>query len=129
MGTFLKGHQGQDQGRGRVLYDLLCVIPSLRNKVEYKNNFPFTNKTSIDPIHLTSSSEYYWLRHTGGQCHCALFCEVRMLGHAAFTRKPIAHQHGERGTVAACDVRARGQYWIFSNPCYYNLIGKRNFIE
>ena len=26
-----------------------------------------------------------------------LFSEVRILGDAAFTRKPIAHQHGERG--------------------------------
>ena len=26
-----------------------------------------------------------------------LFSEVRILGDAAFTCKPIAHQHGERG--------------------------------
>ena len=40
------------------------------------------------------------MRHTGGQCHCALFSEVRILGDAVLTRKPIVHQHGERGTVA-----------------------------
>ena len=50
------------------------------------------------------------MRHIGGQCHCALFSEVRILGDATFTQKPkIANQNGERGTVAACDVRARGQ--------------------
>ena len=48
------------------------------------------------------------MRHIGGQCHCALFSEVRILGDATFTQKPkIANQNGERGTVAACDVRAR----------------------
>ena len=47
--------------------------------------------------------------HFGGQCHCALFSEVRILSDAAFTLKPIDHQNGERGIVAACDVRARGQ--------------------
>ena len=41
---------------------------------------------------------------------CALFSEVRILGDAAITRKPFDHQNGERGAVAACDVRARGQY-------------------
>ena len=45
------------------------------------------------------------MRHTG---HCALFSEVRILGDAAFTRKLIANQNGERGAVAVCDVRARG---------------------
>ena len=39
--------------------------------------------------------------------NCALFSEVRILGDAAFTRKPIDHQNGERGTVAACDKQAR----------------------
>ena len=43
------------------------------------------------------------MRHFGVQCHCVLFSEVRIL---EFTRKPIAHQNG---TVAACDMRARGQ--------------------
>ena len=41
------------------------------------------------------------MRHTGGQCYCALFSKVRIY---------IAHQNGERGTVAACDVHARVQY-------------------
>ena len=45
----------------------------------------------------------------GGQCHLALFSEAHILGDAAFTGKPIAHQNGKCGTVAACDVRARGQ--------------------
>ena len=50
------------------------------------------------------------MHHVGGQCHYAIFSEVRIVGNAAFTRKPsIDHQNGERGTVAACDVRARGQ--------------------
>ena len=35
---------------------------------------------------------------------------VCILGNAAFTRKPNAHQNGECGTVVTCDVRARGQY-------------------
>ena len=42
--------------------------------------------------------------------HCVLFGEVRILGDAAFTHKPINHQSGEYDTVAAYDVRARGQY-------------------
>ena len=50
------------------------------------------------------------MRNTGGQCHCTLFSEVRILGDAAFTRKPIYHQNGECDTVAASDVHARGQY-------------------
>ena len=49
------------------------------------------------------------MRQFGGQCLCALFSEVRILGHAASTRKPIDHQNSEHGTVAAWDVRARGQ--------------------
>ena len=49
--------------------------------------------------------------HIGGQCHCGLFSEVRILGDAAFTRKPIDHQNGEHGTVAVCNLCARaGQY-------------------
>ena len=44
-----------------------------------------------------------------GNADCSLFSEVRILGDAAFTRKPIDHQNGERDTVAVCDVRARGQ--------------------
>ena len=52
------------------------------------------------------------MRHTGGQCHCVLFSEVRILSDAAFTRKPIDHQNGERGTVSKCDTHARGQYTI-----------------
>ena len=52
------------------------------------------------------------MRHFGVQCHCALFSEVRILGDAEFTRKRIAHQNG---TVAACDMRARGQnVWVVS---------------
>ena len=39
--------------------------------------------TAIDPIHLTSSSEQYWMRHFGGQCQRVLFSEVRILGDAA----------------------------------------------
>ena len=41
----------------------------------------------------------------------ALFSEVRILGDAAFTRKPIANQNGAHGTVAACDKHARGQQY------------------
>ena len=40
---------------------------------------------------------------------CVLLSEVRILGDAAFTRKPIDHQDGEPGTVTGCDVLARGQ--------------------
>ena len=60
------------------------------------------------------------MRHTGGQCHCAIFSEghiLGILGDAAFTSKPIAHQHGERGTVHACDVRARRQFTV--NECNF----------
>ena len=60
----------------------------------------------IDPIHLTSSSEKSCMHHTGEQCLCALFSEVRILGNAAFTRKPIANQNGEHGTVAG--VKSKG---------------------
>ena len=49
------------------------------------------------------------MRHFGGHCQRVLFSEVSILGDAAFTRKPIDLQNGEQGTVAACDVRARGQ--------------------
>ena len=69
---------------------------------------------SVDPIPLMSSSEKSWMRHYGGQCHCALFSEVCILGDTAFTRKPIDHKNEERGTVAACDVCARGQYSVLS---------------
>ena len=50
------------------------------------------------------------MRHSGGQCHCAFYIssEVRILGDVAFTSKPFAHQNGERGTVAACEVYAWG---------------------
>ena len=48
--------------------------------------------------------------HFGGQCQRVLFSKVAFLGDLAFTRKPIDHQHGERGISPACDVRARGQY-------------------
>ena len=34
------------------------------------------------------------MSHCGGQCQRVLFSE----GDAAFTRKPIDHQHGERVT-------------------------------
>jgi len=37
------------------------------------------------------------MRHFGGQCQRVLFREVRILGDAAFTHKPIDHHHGERG--------------------------------
>ena len=49
------------------------------------------------------------MSHIGGQCHRALFSEVRILGDAVYTRKPIDNQNDERDTVAAGDVRARGQ--------------------
>ena len=39
------------------------------------------------------------MTYTGGQCHCTLFSEVRILGNAAFTGKHIAHQHGEQGQL------------------------------
>ena len=45
------------------------------------------------------------MSHFGGQCHCVLFREVHILGDAAFTRKAVDHQHGER----ARGERARGQ--------------------
>ena len=38
------------------------------------------------------------MRHFGGQCQHVLFREVHILGDAALTRKPIDHQHGERGS-------------------------------
>ena len=41
------------------------------------------------------------MHHFGGQCKRVLFSEVRILGDAAFTRKPIDHQHGERG-ISCC---------------------------
>ena len=34
-----------------------------------------------------------------------LFCQVRILGDAAFTRKPNDHKHGERG-ISRCVWRA-----------------------
>ena len=39
-------------------------------------------------------------------CHCALYCEVRILG-------------GERGRVAACDMRARGRYLLWGRSRQY----------
>ena len=54
-------------------------------------------------------------RHHQNNLRCAILwamslcVEVQILGDAAFTRKHIAHQNGEHGTVAARDVRARGQ--------------------
>ena len=50
------------------------------------------------------------MRHTGGQCHSALFSEGHILSDAHVNL--CAHQHGERGKVAACDVRARGHLWL-----------------
>ena len=50
------------------------------------------------------------MRRFGSQCQRVLFREVRILGDAAFTCKPIDHQHGKWASVAACDARARGQY-------------------
>ena len=38
---------------------------------------------------------------------------MRILGDVAFTRKPTAHQKSERGTVAVCDVPARGPVFCF----------------
>ena len=37
-----------------------------------------------------------WIRHFCSQCQ---FRKVRDLGEAAFTRKPIDHQHGERWSI------------------------------
>ena len=37
-----------------------------------------------------------------------------ILGDVAFTRKPIAHQNSEHGTVAACDMHARGQLEVLN---------------
>ena len=37
-----------------------------------------------------------------------LFSEVRILGDAAFTRKPIAHQHGERGISKGSAIPQKG---------------------
>ena len=45
-----------------------------------------------------------------------LFSEVRILGDAAFTHKPIDHQHGEQGTLTTCYVRARGSIDPFHWP-------------
>ena len=51
------------------------------------------------------------MRHFGGQCQRALFSEVRILGDAAFKRKPIDHQKMVSvASATACNVRARGQY-------------------
>ena len=47
-----------------------------------------------------------------GNADYALFREVRILGDAALTCKPIDHQNDERGTVAACDVRV-----LWKNAC------------
>ena len=58
---------------------------------------------------FTSLSEKAWMRHFGGHYHTALFSEVRILGKATFTCKPIDRQNGEHGTVAACYVCAPGQ--------------------
>ena len=49
------------------------------------------------------------MQDTAWQCHCGTVSEVRILGDASFTHNPIAYQNGEHGTVAACEVRARGQ--------------------
>ena len=66
---------------------------------------------SIDTIHLTSSSENLETAILVGNVPVtALFSEVRRLGNATFIHKPIDYQNGESGTVAACDVCARGQY-------------------
>ena len=61
----------------------------------------------VDPFHLTSSSEKSWMRHTGGQFHCAflyttlscaLCSEVRIWGDTALIHVNLTpHQHGERG--------------------------------
>ena len=50
------------------------------------------------------------MRHIGGQSHCALFNEVRILASRRVHVNLIADQNGERGTVAVCDVLAWGQY-------------------
>ena len=50
-----------------------------------------------DTYHLTSSSEQSWKRHFGGQCQRVLFSEMHIFRWRAVTRKPIDHQHGERG--------------------------------
>ena len=57
-----------------------------------------------------------------GNADYALFREVRILGDAALTCKPIDHQNDERGTVAACDVRARGQYSVLPESCEKMLV-------
>ena len=77
-----------------------------RSKVHSHLKSPLGLKQSIDPIHLTSSSELSWMHHIGGQCHCALFSEGRT---GRIHVNLCADQNGEHGTVAEWDARARGQ--------------------
>ena len=64
----------------------------------------------IDPFHPTSSSEKSWMRHTGGQFHCAFLYNNSMLcvmqWSAHFRRRGVntlknltAHQYVERGII------------------------------
>ena len=48
------------------------------------------------------------MRHIGGQCQRVLFSEVRILGDAALTCKPIDHHHGEHGIGRYCVRRMQG---------------------
>ena len=63
-------------------------------------------------IFMEQAGESWWGRGRGwdggGWGVCKV--EVRILGHKAFTHKPVALQYGERCTVAACDVHARDQF-------------------
>ena len=70
--------------------------------------------TWCDPWLLT---QFTWCHHQNN-LGCAILVgngtvhysvKGRILGDFAFTRKPCAHQHGERGTVDECDARARVQ--------------------
>ena len=56
------------------------------------------------------------MRHTSGQFHCSLFSKVRTLVNGAFTLKPIVHQHGERGSVAACVRHANTHIGVRVKP-------------
>ena len=63
-----------------------------RNKEDtFIKSLLWPNTGPVDPIHLTSSSNNLGT-YTSGQCHCALFSEVRIVGDATFTGKPIDHQ-------------------------------------
>ena len=84
----------------KVTYFLLGSLP--KNGPTFKNHAPGYWPISPDVISRKS-----WMRHTGGQFHCAflyiipccaLCSKVSILGDAALIHVNLtAHQHGERG--------------------------------